>query len=252
MRFTILLLILCACGFDEEKKTVNLTDPPGATIPIGDILPKPTPKPDPKPIPDSKPSPSSDFPDLIPCTNPDRYIRAGASFKGCKGSTRLFILNNGTNANCWFYRRVIDAAVRKGYYTVCPNSAWTGSGEPAMRAIRWIMTKAEINNVLITGHSQGGAATVAVSRILQKDYPYIKTGILAIQPAWWMTPYFTDRAPKLPGRKIIACGSRDTTVPCAGVYNGYRLFKEPKEFHTINAGHLNPQREWIRLLNKFD
>lgn len=192
-------------------------------------------------------------PELIPCTNPQSWNAQRTYFKGCINSTRAMILLNGTNAPCGFYRRVIDAAVGRGYFVACPQKTWTGTGQEGADAFDYLLDIGfQFEHVLVTGHSQGGGGTIGTTRILNIKNPDVTVDMLPIMPAFWMTPYFKDRAPKLVARKkLVACGNRDTTVPCDGVYDGFLLLQDPKEFRRMVAGHLNPQREWIMFLEYF-
>ncbi len=165
---------------------------------------------------------------------------------------KLFILLNGTGARCYYYQAVMNAARKKGYLVQCPISGNTGSGMDGLRAFQKVSSQVDLSYVLVSGHSQGGVGAVATAWMIQQANPELKVDTMAVQPAWFMNPQFQKYAAELTGEKMVICGSRDTVIPCAGVWSGYGALKDPKKFVTINATHFNSQRDWAKLLNNFD
>jgi hypothetical protein len=163
------------------------------------------------------------------------------------------VLLNGTYATCPMYRLVMQTAAKKGYFAVCPKNPQTGSGKPGMTALAYAKKLGvSMRYILSTGHSQGGAGSVATAYLAGQEYPDAEIEIMPVQPAWRMSPLFSRAAPTITGRKLIICGEADTIIACNGVRYGYRSFKEPKEFKVIRAGHMTPMREWAGLLGFFD
>jgi len=210
-------------------------------------IPKPPVEPpvEPPSNPDGKPA-------LKTCYSPSSMRIGKTKLKGCRGSKRLMVLLNGTGASCSYYNSVRDSAVRKGYIVACPESKNTGSGDDGVQAYKDALSWGEsFDYVLVTGHSQGGMGAVATASKLQNETNLI-IETLPMQPAFFMNPRFRSYARDLTGYKVVVCGSRDTIVPCSGVKRGYDSLKDPKEFITISAGHLNPMRRWSEILDKFD
>ncbi|TDI74582.1 MAG: hypothetical protein E2O82_03625 [Betaproteobacteria bacterium] len=206
-------------------------------------------------------------PELVACDDVKQVSYSGFTIKGCYDSNRIFILLNGTNAPCAFYKDAQLAAAKRGYLTICPERRNVGNGLAAQKAFEYLRGKgSKATTILLSGHSQGSHGSVVGAYRLQQAYPELTIDMLPIFPYFWdfynrdRRGDFWDEHPKktselfplVKGRKIILRGTRDPTADIDKVMRGYKHLSEPKHLFEANANHYEFDPHWENLLPLFD
>jgi len=182
-------------------------------------LPSPTPElPTPEPVPPETPKP----PVVESCVNGRTYQVETKSYRGFfyKPKTRdcaapLVVGNNGTGAPSLYYARVGRALAAKGFAVIWPENPNTGDGRTCMAALEYGFRQPYIlqEHYAITGHSQGGSATVVCGGLAQDKWPSYKAALLPNEAACGMSrPDWKRQANKIKAKTLFFAGSRDTVV----------------------------------------
>lgn len=254
--FTVLYFI--SCGVEEPI----CKHPKPIPVP-GDPMPK-EPEPIPEPIPEPKPEPKP-----IPEPSENLCIAKGKTYAVKRGSygrggfvyypdvkdgCKMVVTSgqNGTGAPSIFYVNQARSLASKGYLVVWPNNPQTGSGRTCMESIAWAFTQPGVSKkyATVTGHSQGGSATVVCMGLLKEKYPELKTAGLPSQAACGMSrPDWSRLARKIDGKMLFYAGSRDTIVPMRWVRQCYDQVRTNK-YLIVGEGstHMNTSRYVPSLL----
>ena len=257
MKIFISLIIMFAfsCGHDAPTKQPTERNP----FP----LPQPNPKPQPQPQPQPKPQPKPQ-PDPYSCikeggnlgkkgqyqvrANIRGQIKTYEPVSDCKKPVVAF--NNGTGAQCLFYRSVFENLASHGYFVACYESTMTGNGNQCLKALQAGFDRDDtyIDRAAVLGHSQGGGATIACLWKAEKAFEGVYFAGIPMQPAIGMNfPEASRALRELESPTFFITGDRDTVIRPSGVARGYSQIKAEKFWYECRTGctHFNVQ-EWTK------
>ena len=235
----LILLNLASCGSSEPKL-------PAKPVPT---FPTPTPNPNlptrPKPEPTPKPIES--------CVNGETYGIENKQYPGrglhmvarCDGYKPLVVGNNGTGAPAMYYAATARHLASKGFRVIWPENPQTGNGKTCMEALEYGFRQADNypGHYAITGHSQGGSASIVCAGLAEQKWPDYRAAILPNQPACGMNSGSISRLARLIDQKVLFfAGDRDTVVRESWVRQCYNYVKADKAL-VIGRGstHFNTQ-----------
>ena len=228
-----------SCGRDETKKPIPRNP-----------LPAPTPN---LPAPKPKPKPPKDPAPIESCVNGKTYgiekrrsPLAGLFYVAkCDGYKPIVIGNNGTGAPSMYYETTARHLASHGFIVIWPENKNTGNGKTCMAGLELGLKQPDAlpMHYAITGHSQGGSATIVCGGLAEKKYPDFKAALLPNQPACGMSAGNVSSLARLIDQKVLFfSGDRDTVVRENWVNQCYQYVKSDKAW-IVGKGstHFNTQ-----------
>lgn len=218
--------------------------------------PSPSPSPElpaPKPVPPETPKP----PLVESCVTGKTYQVESKPYRGFFYKPKadclapLIVGNNGTGAPSLFYARVGRALAAKGFAVIWPENPQTGSGRSCMAALEYGFKQPFIlpMHYGITGHSQGGSATVVCGGLAKQKWPDYRAALLPDEAACGMSrPDWKRIVNQVTAPTLFFAGSRDTVVPERWVRQCYDQVRTNKALIIgVGASHMNSS-SWMQEL----
>lgn len=245
-KFILAAALLSACGSEDKREPKE---------------PKPYPEEpteNPVVIPGRPEEPKIE-PDEESCVGPGKSYRV-RTIQYPKGSAYrpdsdcdapIVVGNNGTGAFPAYYVQESRALAAAGFMVIWPTNTNTGNGRTCLEAFDWGFRQPNVyqEKYGITGHSQGGSATLTCGYKMQGRYRDKKASLLPVQAAVGMgDPQVAARIRNLRAPSLFFSGTRDTVVRDDWVRRGYAAYGGPKGWIAgVGSTHFD-QGRWIKEL----
>ena len=238
----LIILSLTSCGSIEPEL-------PRKPLPT---FPAPTPGPNLPTRPNPEPTPEPE-PKIESCVNGQTYGVENKQYPGrglhmvarCDGYKPLVVGNNGTGAPAMYYRATAQHLASKGFRVIWPENPQTGNGKTCMAALEYGFKQPDTypEHYAVTGHSQGGSATLACGGLAERRWPEYRAAFLPNEPACGMSAgNIRTLAGSIDQKVLFFAGDRDTVVRESWVKQCYNYVKADKAL-VIGRGatHFNTQ-----------
>jgi len=234
-------LLTPSCGVDEKPRPIPR---PPLPSPAPEL---PTPEPTPEPPKEPEPVP------IESCVNGQTYgveqrqspLRGMFYVAKCDGYKPVVVGNNGTSAPSLYYRATAQHLASKGFMVIWPEVPNTGSGRSCMAGLELGFKQPDAlpMHYAITGHSQGGSATLACGGLAERKYPDYKAALLPNEAACGMSSTnIRSLAGSIDQKVLFFSGDRDTVVRESWVAQCYQYVKADKAWIVgKGATHFNTQ-----------
>ena len=149
----------------------------------------------------------------------------------CDGYKPLVVGNNGTGAIALYYRATARHLASKGFRVIWPENPQTGNGKTCMDALEYGLKQPDTypGMYAVTGHSQGGSATLVCGGLAERKWPDYKAALLPNQAACGMnSPSIKDLAGSIDQKVLFFAGDIDTVVRESWVRQCYNYVKADK------------------------
>ncbi len=250
MKYLLLLtLILNVFSCGSEPEPIPRPRPPfpkPEPRPIPKPEPRPVPRPEPKPIPNPNPEPKPDS-----CVNGRTYsverkvYPYGGLYYKPIGNCRkpLIVGNNGTNASEFYYASTARELASKGFMVIWPRNFNTGNAKTCLEALAYGFRQIDVlpKHYGITGHSQGGSATIVCGGLAEDYYIGYKSALLPNEPACGMNYLgFNSLVYRVKAPMLFFSGDRDTLIREPAVRSCYNKVRSKKAWIVgKGASHFN-------------